>query len=111
MARDSKSFGEALAELRWSARLRQKELAALVLKEDGRPISPQYVNDLEHDRRNPPSAFLIKQFAKALGVSPDYLYHCAGVLPEDLKNIQTSKESVIAAYKVFRRALNKRAAA
>ena len=111
MSRGGKSFGKALEELRWAARLRQKELAALVLREDGKPISPQYVNDLEHDRRNPPSPFLIEQFANALGVSPDYLYYYAGLIPEDLKNLPMSKEGVIAVYKMLRREMNKRVAA
>ena len=42
----------------------QKQLAALIKKDDGRPISPQYLNDLEHDRRHPPSEVLLSQFAR-----------------------------------------------
>jgi len=42
----------------------QKELAGKIKKEDGLPISAQYLNDIEHDRRNPPSEFLIAQIAE-----------------------------------------------
>ena len=43
------SFGEVVATARKAKGLSQKELAALITKEDGEPISPQYLNDLERD--------------------------------------------------------------
>ena len=39
--------------------LSQKQLAELVEREEGGSISPQYLNDIEHDRRNPPSDHMI----------------------------------------------------
>ena len=52
-----KTFGTIISEARRAAGLSQKELAAKVKKEDGQPISAQYLNDIEHDRRNPPRSF------------------------------------------------------
>ena len=54
-----KTFGTILSEARKAKGISQKELAAKVRKDDGQAISPQYLNDIEHDRRNPPSEFLI----------------------------------------------------
>jgi transcriptional regulator with XRE-family HTH domain len=51
-----KIFGTLISEARRSKGLSQKDLAAKVKKEDGQAISPQYLNDIEHDRRNPPGA-------------------------------------------------------
>ncbi len=48
------TFGLAIAKARKAKGLSQKELAALVVKdEEGGAISPQYLNDIEHDRRSP----------------------------------------------------------
>ena len=62
-----KTFGAILSEARKAKGMSQKELAAKVRGEDGQAISPQYLNDIEHDRRNPPSEFLIGQIAELLG--------------------------------------------
>jgi transcriptional regulator with XRE-family HTH domain len=99
------SFGRILAEARKKAGLSQKDLAAQIRKEDGSSISPQYLNDIEHDRRNPPSEFLIAQFAKVLGLPKDYLSLAAGNVPsEEHKRIISAKpDKVEQAYKAFRR--------
>jgi transcriptional regulator with XRE-family HTH domain len=96
------SFGRVIAEARKRAGLSQKELAASVLKEDGRPISPQYLNDIEHDRRNPPPEYLIERFAEVLGINADLLYYRAGELPRDVRGADADEERVVAAYKAFR---------
>jgi transcriptional regulator with XRE-family HTH domain len=101
-----KTFGAIVSEARRAKGLSQKELALKVKKEDGQPISAQYLNDIEHDRRNPPSEFLIGQMAEAIGLSKDVLCLAAGTLPKDLKNIATTQpEKVEQAFKVFRRAV------
>ena len=99
------TFGQVIADARKKANLSQKELAALIKKEDGQPISPQYLNDIERDRRNPPSDLLIEQFAANLDIEADVLYFHAGELSADLKDTQTDTEHIIAAYKAFRRTL------
>jgi hypothetical protein len=45
-----------------------KDLASRVLREDAEAISPQYLNDIEHDRRSPSSDRMVQQFADALGI-------------------------------------------
>ena len=79
------TFGSVIAEERKKLKLSQKELAALVKKEDGNPISPQYLNDIEWDRRKPSSDHLIQQFAKVLKINQDYLHYLAGSLPDEIR--------------------------
>ena len=52
------TFGEAITRARKDKKLSQKQVAAGTLKEDGQAISAQYLNDIEHDRRNPPANIL-----------------------------------------------------
>jgi transcriptional regulator with XRE-family HTH domain len=99
------SFGTAITDARKKANLSQKELAALVKKEDGTPISPQYLNDIERDRRNPPSEYLIDQFAEVLHIAREVLYYQAGELPAEDKNIRADDDRIVAAYSAFRRAI------
>jgi transcriptional regulator with XRE-family HTH domain len=75
------TFGQAIASARKNKQLSQKQLAFLIIKEDGAPISPQYLNDIERDRRNPPGDFLLDQFAKVLGVPEEYFYYLAHQIP------------------------------
>lgn len=99
------TFGRVISAARKRAGLSQKELAAQILKEDGAPISPQYLNDLERDRRNPPSSHLLLQFATTLSIAPEVLYYHAGELPEDVRGLSADDQKVVAAYKAFRREL------
>src|SRR5213593_220136 len=99
------TFGQAIGQARERAGLSQKELAARVRKEDGQPISPQYVNDIEHDRRGAPSDHLIRDFARVLGIRVEYLYYLAGELPADLQGRTVDEATVITAYETFRKQL------
>jgi transcriptional regulator with XRE-family HTH domain len=102
------SFGQTISRARRQAGLSQKDLAAMVRKEDGTPISPQYLNDLERDRRNPPNEHLLKQFAGVLQIAPEYLFFVAGQYPEDLRHLRDRgypPERVQAAFRAFRRTL------
>jgi transcriptional regulator with XRE-family HTH domain len=106
--RGARSFGQVIATARKGVRISQKELAARILKEDGTPISPQYLNDLERDRRNPPSEAMLMQLAAELRLAPEYLSFVAGQLPGDLRRLGAAGESperVAAAFQAFRRAL------
>jgi transcriptional regulator with XRE-family HTH domain len=101
-----KTFGTLISEARRAKGLSQKDLASKVKKEDGQAISAQYLNDIEHDRRNPPSEFLIDQIADATGSSKDVLCLAAGTIPTDLKKIATAQpEKMEQAFKAFRRAV------
>ncbi|HYE67328.1 MAG TPA: helix-turn-helix transcriptional regulator [Anaerovoracaceae bacterium] len=101
-------FGQVIAEARKKAGLSQKDLASRVKKEDGSPISPQYLNDIERDRRNPPSDFILSQFAKELNLSIDYLVVIAGKVPDDINIENYQPEEIEAAIRAFRRTLRKR---
>jgi transcriptional regulator with XRE-family HTH domain len=103
-----KTFGEIISEARRAKGLSQKELASKIRKEDGQPISPQYLNDVEHNRRNPPSEHLIVQIAALLDLDKDVLCLAAGTIPQDLKTIAASDpEKVEQAFKAFRKAVKK----
>lgn len=99
------TFGQTISEARKQANLSQRQLAALVTKEDGHSISPQYLNDIERDRRNAPSDHLIEQFAEVLGISEYVLYHQAGEVPRDLRDADADDERVVEAWTAFRRTL------
>jgi transcriptional regulator with XRE-family HTH domain len=107
MAIDMTSLGRLIASARKALGLSQKELAELVIKEDGAPITPQYLNDIEHDRRSPSSDHIIQQFAKVLKLPADRLFAVAGVLPEDARNMvkKAPPEKVDKALVAFRKAI------
>ena len=99
------TFGHIIAEARRQAGLSQKQLAGLITKADGRPISPQYLNDLEHDRRHPPSEVLLTQFARVLQLEQDYLMLAAGRIPPDVRAIGMANPQMIEeAFRLFRQA-------
>lgn len=99
------TFGQIIAEARKKLGLSQKELAERIKKEDGESISPQYLNDIERDRRNPPSEFLITQFARELKLSKDYLLLAAGTVSTELKERLSDKDpaEVEKAFQAFRK--------
>jgi transcriptional regulator with XRE-family HTH domain len=104
----TETFGSHVAARRKELGLSQKELAALILREeDQKPISPQYLNDIERDRRNPTSEHLIKQFAKVLEEEADYLFFLAGTIPDELRQKPRSKEEVVELFAAFRRPARK----
>jgi len=108
MPKDEKpplTFGKRIAEARKKLGLSLKELAQRIKKEDGQSISPQYLNDIEHDRRQPDSPQLIDQFAEVLKIAPELLYYEAGKLSGDLRHPNPDEEKVVAAYQAFRKAL------
>ena len=97
------SFGKTIADARKKLGMSQKELAQKILKEDGQPISPQYLNDIERDRRSPTSDNLIDQFAAALKIDRELLYYWASRVPEDFKPKRAADERIVSAYKAFRK--------
>lgn len=105
-----KTFGQIIAEARKALGISQKELAARIRKEDGEPISPQYLNDIEHDRRNPPSEFIIEQLAKHLKLSKEHLIAAAGMWPTDLREKlpAADPDKVEEAFRAFRKVLKEK---
>ena len=98
-------FGSIIASVRKELGVSQRELALKVLKDDGTPISPQYLNDIERDRRNPPGDHLLDQLARELDIDKDYLYFLAGKFPTDVRSGTDNPKKVAAAFKAFRRTL------
>lgn len=68
-----------------------------------RPMSPQYLNDIEHDRRSPSSAALVEQFGDVLGLDKDYLLFLADRWPESLRETIKSEEQFSKVMRAFRR--------
>jgi transcriptional regulator with XRE-family HTH domain len=100
------SFGKTISNARKSLGLSQRALASRLRKDDGQPISAQYLNDIEHDRRNAPE-YLILLLAKELDLSADRLFLATGTFPPDIIADATNakSESVEALFSAFRRAL------
>ena len=100
------TFGEAITQARKAKKLSQKDVAAGTTKEDGMAISAQYLNDIEHDRRNPPSEDIIGQLASTLDLDLDYLHFLAGRFPSDVLELSRDRDDISSAMKAFRRNLS-----
>ena len=105
MTDDALSFGKRIAQRRKELGLSLKEVAERVTKEGGGTISPQYLNDIEHDRRQPDSEHLIDQLAASIKIQPEVLYYHAGKLGDSTKVHKVSEQKIVAAYKAFRKTL------
>lgn len=107
MSLDMSSFGRAIASARKQRGMSQKELAAKIQKEDGEAITPQYLNDIEHDRRSPSSDHLVGEFAKVLKIDAFTLYGVIGMLPEQDRKLvrKATPDQVNQAFVAFRRQL------
>ena len=105
---DTTSFGRAITSKRKQLGMSQKDLANKIVKEDGTPITPQYLNDIEHDRRSPSSEHIVNQFAVVLDVSSNVLYWLAGRVPHDLTHTKVPPDRIEKAFAVFRRTLKGR---
>jgi len=97
-------LGEIIAEARKRNQLSQKELASMIKREDGKTISPQYLNDIERDRRSP-GDYVLEQFAKVLKLDEDYLYYLVGEYPADLRESAANADRFQVAMRAFRRSL------
>ncbi len=102
MTNKDQTFGRAISEARKNFGLSQKELALKILREDEDPISPQYLNDIEHDRRSPSSDRMVQQFAVVLNIKEDWLYYLAGKFPADVRQQKLSETEVTEAMLAFR---------
>lgn len=100
------TFGQQISQKRKKMEMSQKELASRVKREDGESISPQYLNDIEHDRRSPSSDQIVRQFASVLELDVDYLFFLAGKFPTDVTQRNLPPETVRQALVAFRRVLD-----
>jgi transcriptional regulator with XRE-family HTH domain len=96
------TFGNVIAETRKKKNISQKELATKL------GISPQYLNDIEHNKRNPSSQQLIDQIAETLEIEREYLCYLAGRLPDEIINLNLDKDSFQTAWVAFRKNIEKK---
>jgi transcriptional regulator with XRE-family HTH domain len=104
------TFGQVIAKYRKKAGYNLREMAPLVTKENGEPISFGYLSDIENDRRNPPSDHMINELARVLDISPNLLYIYARRLPAGLPVVDDQSKAD-KAIQAFRDALQPPAAA
>jgi transcriptional regulator with XRE-family HTH domain len=83
------TFGERIKTERMRQRMSQKGLATLA------QVSPQYLGDIEHDRRGAPSDDVIDRLAAALGCSADLVYFWAGRLPPQLRDTDADHNAIL----------------
>jgi transcriptional regulator with XRE-family HTH domain len=104
---DMSSFGRAIASARKQKGWSQKELATKIVKEDGESITPQYLNDIEHNRRSPSSDHIVGEFARVLKIAPSGLFAVLGMLPiAERKQVkQSTPELIDQAFVAFRKKL------
>jgi len=95
------TFGERIRAARERREMSAKELAAAV------GISPQYLNDVEKDRRNPPSDAVIWRLAVHLMVPSDLLHLWAGRLPPELRETDVTDAGLAEALSLFRCVVNR----
>ena len=102
------TFGQAVADARKAKQLSQKELATMIIKEDGTSISPQYLNDIERDRRNPPGEYLIDQFARILEIPEEYFFFLANEIPPKYRRFSPDNPAqVLEAFEAFARSYHR----
>ena len=94
-------FGQEIQQTRDGLGMRQHELAGRL------GISAQYLNDIEHGRRRPLRARLVRRIARELGLQADLLWFRAGRIPPELLHLDPGPEQIEHAMKVLREALGK----
>jgi transcriptional regulator with XRE-family HTH domain len=97
------TFGSYISQQRRALGLSQKQLAEKIQREEGGPISPQYLNDIEHDRRSPSSDHMINEFARVLQLSANYLFYLAGRVPAAARRRDATPRDVDQWVQAFRR--------
>lgn len=97
------TFGRVISDARKKRNLSQKQLAEKIQREDGETISPQYLNDIERDRRAPTSDHMVAQFAEALGLKADYLHYLNGRFPEQERQAKLTPQQFEKAIVAFRK--------
>lgn len=102
------TFGECITRHRKNLGFTQKEVAARIMQDDGKALSVQYLNDIEHGRRGAPPDYVIKQLARVLRLELDVVYFRAGRIPYDIRSRSISDDRAAAAFQAFRRTLRRK---
>ena len=98
------ALGDLIRDARKEKGLSQKDLAARLRNRDGEAISPQYLNEIELNRRVPPS-YLLDQIAHKLEIDADALHLMSGQVPPNVRPENHPPEKLTAAMKAFRQKL------
>lgn len=100
MAERNITFGKLISTARVRRGLTLTECASGIYKKDKSAISVQYLSDLEKDRRNPPSEFILRQLSERLEIPIEVLYFYSETFPSGIDK-SVSQEQIIAAYHAF----------
>lgn len=73
----SRRFGDYIKYQRRQLGLSLRKVCEVVLNDDGNPISVSYLNDIEQERRNPPSGKIVVQLAQVLQLNLQELLNLA----------------------------------
>jgi transcriptional regulator with XRE-family HTH domain len=107
--KDFTTFGQLILNSRRKKHLILKQCASLIIKEDGTPISFQYLSEIENARRYPPSEFIMKQLAKVLDIPIELLYFHSKTIPSNIDS-NLSNDKIVVAYRDFLSKLHQKAA-
>lgn len=107
--KDFTNFGQLILNARKKKNLSLKDCASLINKEDGTPISFQYLSEIETARRNPPPEYIMKQFADVLDIPIEILYFYTKTIPSNISHNLTNDE-IVYAYRDFISKLHRKAA-
>jgi transcriptional regulator with XRE-family HTH domain len=81
----TKNLGDVVRDARQKKGMSLRQLGERLRKDDGSTMSPQYLNDIEHGRRNPPDEPILRQLAGVLDLDANTLCALAGREPKDVK--------------------------
>jgi transcriptional regulator with XRE-family HTH domain len=100
----TKRLGEIIKEARQARHLTLRGLTEQVTKEDGKPISPQYLFDIEEHHRVP-APHVLRELARVLDLEYDHLLAAAGAAEVVVREYLTAHpEQSEAIIKLFRAA-------
>lgn len=91
------TFGTIILNARKKKGLSLRECAAKIIKEDGTPLSFQYLSEIENGTRHPPSEVIMKQLAAALEMPVEVLYFYSRTIPSNL-HPQPIEDDIVTAY-------------
>jgi transcriptional regulator with XRE-family HTH domain len=99
----TEQLGDVINQARRKRRWSLRQLAENLKKEDGTPISPQYLNDIELNRRSP-STHVLRELARELELDFDKLLLLVGegekVVREYLDTYPQEEEAIMQLFRV-----------
>jgi len=96
------TLGQVIREGRVTKKMTQRQLAEKIKKENGNSITPQYINDIEFDRRTP-SEIITREIAKPLDLDPDFLVLLAGAVPQHILKSGITEQQAKQVVSLFRK--------